>query len=63
MNKAILSKYFILSNYQNCAGEMNQALYAHMNNKRKMKKKSEKKKKKFHFPKIASNYWLCTREK
>jgi hypothetical protein len=27
-------------------GEMNQALYAHMNNKRKMKKKWEKKKKK-----------------
>jgi hypothetical protein len=26
-------------------GEMNQALYAHMNNKRKMKKKSSQKKK------------------
>jgi hypothetical protein len=25
-------------------GEMNQALYAHMNNKRKMKKKKDKKK-------------------
>jgi hypothetical protein len=28
-------------------GEMNQALYAHMNNKRKMKKKKRKKKFKF----------------
>jgi hypothetical protein len=42
-----------LKRRKNQGGEMNQALYAHMNNKRKMKKKKKRRKNKITVPSIS----------